>query len=61
LDDLTRDILRERGQAVAFYLELRERQARIARIETLGREKGAGPRRSRPAKPASRTPTTKKG
>ena len=61
LDDYTRDILQERGQAVAFYLELRERQARIARIEALGREKGAGARRRRQGKPASRTPTTKKG
>ena len=59
LDSLTQSILQERGQAVAFYLELRERQARVAHIESLNREKGAGARRRRPAKPAPRTPATK--
>jgi len=62
LDGVTRDILQERAQAVSYYLELRERQARIAHVESLNREKGtAGARRRRPAKPALRTPTTKKG
>jgi len=59
LDDLTRDILQERGQSISYYLEIRERMARIARVEVLGREKGAGARRRRPAKPAPCTPPAK--
>ena len=59
LDDVTRDILQERDRAVAYYMEIRERQARIAHLEELGKPAADGGRRRRT--PAAPRPTLTKG